>query len=331
MRNIPTFSRMLECWLAMTNHMKPSFKKLPGSKIELEVSLEQKEFLPYYQAAYEAALKNVHLKGFRPGTAPKDLADGAVDKEKVFSEAAQTAIRWSLDEIAKDNEWTLVDSPKITVEDSKDLGLVYKAELTIFPEIKIGNYKKIAKKILGEKKEQSVDLKEIDQTLEWIRNQRKAGDKIPELNDEFAKTLGKFENLEALTKSVSDGILMEKNMKEKDRLRLKILDELIKDSQIDIPEIMVEKTYGGMNKQYGPMLKAGGKNEEQIKTELRERARNNVATNLVIYQIAKTEHLEPTPEEVEKAQGSVESEANYQYIYGVLQNEKVFSFLDSQY
>src|SRR3989344_6620497 len=177
--------------------MKNSFKKLPGSRVELEVSLEQKEFLPYYQSAYEAALKNVHLKGFRPGTAPKDLADGAVDKEKVFSEAAQTAIRWSLDEIAKDNEWTLVDSPKITVEDSKDLGLVYKAELTIFPEIKIGNYKKIAKKILGEKKEQSVDPKEIDQTLEWIRNQRKAGDKIPELNDEFAKTLGKFENLEA--------------------------------------------------------------------------------------------------------------------------------------
>lgn len=310
--------------------MKSSFKKFPGSKIELEVSLDQKEFLPYYQAAYDAALKNVHLKGFRPGTAPKDLADAGVDKEKVFNEAAKNAIRWSLDEVSKDNEWTLVDSPKITVEDSKDLGIVYKAELTLFPEIKLGNYKKIAKKILGEKKEQTVEPKEIEQTLEWIRNQRKEGDKIPELNDEFAKSVGKFENMEALKKSVSEGILMEKNMKEQDRLRLKILDELIKDSQLDLPEIMVEKTYDSLMRQYGPMLKAGGKTEDQIKIELRDRARNNVITNLAIYQIAKIEHLEPTPEEVRAREGSVENDANYQYIYGVLQNQKVFAFLEDQ-
>jgi FKBP-type peptidyl-prolyl cis-trans isomerase (trigger factor) len=316
--------------------MKNSFKKLPGSKIELEVSLDQKEFLPYYQAAYDEAVKNVHLKGFRPGTAPKDLADGAVDKEKVFSEAAKNAIRWSLDEITKDNEWTLVDGPKITVEDSKDLGIVYKAELSLFPEIKLGNYKKIAKKVLGEKKEQAVGPKEIEQTLEWIRNQRKRslpagrqGDKIPELNDDFAKSVGKFENMETLKKSVSEGVLMEKNMKEQDRLRLKILDELIKDSQLDLPEIMIEKTYDSLIRQYGQTLKAGGKTEDQIKTEIRERARNNVVTNLVIYQIAKAEKLEPTPEEVRAREGSVENDANYQYIYGVLQNEKVFQFLEN--
>lgn len=303
--------------------MKSSFKKLPGSKIELEVVLEQKEFLPYYKEVYDRALAGAQIKGFRPGMAPKELADQAVDREKVFSEAAHNAIRWSLDEISKDNEWTFIDTPKIAIEDSKDLGIKYKAELTIFPEIKLGNYKKIAHKVMRERKEPVVDPKEIDQTLEWIRNSRKEGDKVPELNDEFAKSIGKFQNVEELKKNVSEGLLMEKQMKETDRLRLKILDEVVKASEIEIPEIMVHKTYESMKVQLGPILKAGGKSEEDIRHDINERARNNVANNLVIYKIAQAEKLEPTAEEVDES-------GDYQHNYGVIQQNKVFAFLEKQ-
>ena len=311
--------------------MKSSFKKLPGSKIELEVSLIKGEFLPYFQAVNDEALKSAHLKGFRPGTAPKEMAEAAVDKDKVFSEAVKSAVRWSLDEITKDNEWTLIDAPKIEIKDTGDLGLQYKAELTVFPEVKLGNYKKIAKKVWGEKKESAVEQKEIDQVLEFIRNSRKEKDKeAPELNDEFAKSLGKFENLEALKKNVSDGLLMEKSAKEKERLEIKMLSEIIKDSEIDLPEVMVEKTFQRMEKQYAPALKAAGKKPEEISKELREKARENVASNLVVYKIAQAEKLEPTPEEIEKSMGSVENNEKYQYYYGIIQQRKVFNFLESQ-
>lgn len=325
--------------------MRVDFKKLPGSRIELKVSLGKEEFFPYYETAYQKALSDVHLKGFRPGTAPRELAEKAIDKEEVFNEAAKNAVRWSLDEVSKDNNWTLIDAPQIEVGDSKDLGIAYKAVLTIFPEIKLGNYKKIARKVMEERKEVAVDPKEIDQTLEWVRNSRKNGDKVPELNDEFAKSLGKFQNLEELKKSVSDGLRTEKEIKETDRLRLKIIEEIIKASEIDVPEVMVQKTYENMNTQLAPMFKAGGKSaapdggeprsteverEQQIKKNLWERARNNVASNLVIYKIAQIEHLEPTEEEVRANEGSIESDKNYQYIYSMLQNQKVFSFLEKQ-
>lgn len=303
--------------------MRSSFKKLPGSKIELEVMLDQKEFLPYYQAAYDRALSNVHLKGFRPGTAPKELAEKAIDKEEVFNDAARGAIHWSLDEATKDNQWTLIDTPQIEVSDTKDLGISYKATLTIFPEIKLGNYKKIAHRVMGEKKEVHVEPKEVEQTLEWIRNSRKEGDKVSELNDEFAKSLGKFQNVEELKKSVNEGIMMEKQTKEADRLRLKMLDEIVKSSEIDLPEVMVKKTYENMNAQLGPVLKAGGKSEEEVKKTLEERARNNVASNLVIYKIAQIEHLGPTPEEVGE-------KGDYNYNYGVIQQQKVLNFLERQ-
>ncbi len=318
--------------------MKHTFKKLPGSKVEVVVTLEQKEFLPYYQSAYDEALKGVHLKGFRPGTAPKEMADAAIDKDAVFNDAARSVVRWSLDEISKDNEWTIIDAPQIQVEDTKDLGISYKATLTIFPAVKLANYKKIAKKVMAEEKEQKVEQKEIDQTLEWVRNQRKVGDpsagsgqaKVPDLNDEFAKTIGKFENVEALKKSISEGILAEKNVREHDRLRLKMLDEIVKESEIDLPEVMIQKTYDSMIKQYAAMLKASGKKEEDVKKEVWEKAKNNVLNNLVLYKLTQAEKLEPTEEEVKAREGSVESDQQYQYIYGVLQNEKVFKFLEAQ-
>lgn len=309
--------------------MQATFNKLPGSRIDLKVNLTKEEFLPYYETAFQRALSNVHLKGFRPGIVPKELAEKAVDREEVFNEAAKNAIHWSLDEVSKDNNWTLIDAPRIEVENSKDLGIAYKAELTVFPDVKLGNYKKIAHKVMQERKEQTIEQKEIDQTLEWIRNSRKQGDKIPELNDELAKSLGKFQNLEELRKSIGDGIKMEKETKEADRLRLKILEEIIKTSEIDLPEIMIRKTYDNIYKQLSPILKASGKPEEEIKKEAENRARNNIATNLVIYKIAQIERLEPTKEEVHQKEGSVENEKNYDYIYGVLQNQKVFSFLES--
>ena len=77
--------------------MKSSFKKIPGSKIEVEVVLDQSDFKPYWDSAFESAMSKVELKGFRPGTAPKELAEQAVDKDKVFEEAARDAVRFSLD------------------------------------------------------------------------------------------------------------------------------------------------------------------------------------------------------------------------------------------
>jgi len=303
--------------------MKSNFKKLPGSKVELEIRLDQAEFKPYWDAAYERALQGVHLKGFRPGTAPKELADAAIDKDKVFEAATREAIRWSMDDVTKEQEWTIIDTPQIDVEDAK-LGISYKASLTIFPEVKLGNYKKIAKRVFAERKAVTVELKDIDETLEWLRKSRskptsivgsptqKASEPVlPPLDDEFAKSLGKFENVEALKKSVADGVKMEKEYKETDRLRLKALEEIIADSQIDTPEVMVQKTEERLAKQLGPMLKASGKSEAEVLKELRERAKKNVDTNLVLYKIAETEKLEYTPEQ------GVES-------------EKVFQFLEAQ-
>ncbi|MEK7192430.1 MAG: trigger factor [Patescibacteria group bacterium] len=390
--------------------MKSSFKKLPGSKIELEIILDDKEFKSYWQEVYDQAIANVNLKGFRPGAAPKELAEQAINQDKIFEEAAKKATRLSLDQVTEENKWTLIDMPQITLGEAAS-GLKYKCVITIFPEINLGNYKKIAGRVLKEKKEAAVDSSEIEKSLEWLRNSRakltranreaRRGDvveadiesfvdgkpienarlkkdrfalgesrlmpgfdenlenrkegealnfiitapqdywqkdlrgknvefkvkinavfdkQLPELNDDFAKGLGEFASIEELKKSLNDGIMTEKNQKETDRLRLKMLDEIAKDSSMEIPEIMIEKTLDSMAAEFKPT--------EELRNQLRDKARQNVANNLIIYKIAEMEKIQPTEDEVKTFGGSVDDPKKYQYYYGVILNQKVFKLLE---
>ncbi|MDP3999399.1 MAG: trigger factor [bacterium] len=416
--------------------MKHSFKKLPNSQIELEVVLDQKEFVEYYQPIYDQALNSVHLKGFRPGAAPKEMASQAVNQEKVFEEAVNQIVREKLQELTKENDWKLIDQPKIEViEDPKNpAGLKFKATLTVFPEINLGNYKKIAENVLKNQKPVVVSDQEAEDSLKWILNSRakevladrpaqkgdvvemeyiglrdgkvvdqmsnendkfilgegkfipgfeeniaghKEGESVefsvtfpkdyweeslrdqkvdfkvtikgvfarelPELTDEFAKSLGKFENVEDLKKSIRTGLQKEKEAKEKEKSQLKVLEEIRKSSAFDLPRIMVDKTMDNMAAEYQAMAGAT-KNKEEIRQHLQEAAEINVKDNLILYQIAKEERLDPTPEEVKaesdkflarsqlnrkSAEKQIDLQRLYDYIYGIIQNRKVFEYLGS--
>ncbi len=275
--------------------MKSLFDKKSGSIIRLEVELTPEEFKVYWQRVYDSALGKVHLKGFRPGQAPKELAGQAVDPEKVFEQAANDAVRFTLSELTEDNKWTVIDKPAVTIKGDGN-NFKYEVDLTIFPEIVLADYKKIAKKanekFASEKRGIIITPEEVEKSLEFIK---KSG-----------ADLKNFKNEDDLKKSVGEGLKMEKEERERDIQRLKVLTEIVSGSKFDIPQIMIEK------------IKAQGLNDE--------RAKKNVAEHLVIYKIAQLEKLEPTPEEVGER---VDNPKKYDYIYGVIQNRKVFQFLEN--
>jgi len=401
-------------------------KKLLGSQIELEVAMDVKEFQKHWQPLFDSAASKVVIKGFRPGTAPKEMLEQGVNHDQVFEQAVRDAVRISLNEHTESESLTLIDQPKVEVLDAKE-GVTYKATLTVFPDVKLGNYKKIAKKVFAEAKPVALEAGEIDKTVNWLLGSRattvlaareskkgdlveldvdttvggkplegasfkgdrfvvgeshfikgfdeqiekhKAGDEftfsivapkdywqkelqgksidfkvkvhgvydrtLPVLSDELAQTLGPtFKTVADLKKNIEEGLTAEKKEKEGERLRLKVLDEVAKDSKMELPEIMVERTLISMIEDVKRMLpKEPGQSPEAFEKDLREkmrpRAEQNVATNLVMYQIAKEERLEPTKEEVEadaQANG-VDLEKHYDYSYGRVQNQKVFALLE---
>ncbi|MDO8602187.1 MAG: trigger factor [bacterium] len=403
-------------------------KKLPKSQIEVEIAMDVKEFQKYWQPAFDAAAGKVVVKGFRPGAAPKEMTEQGIDHDKVFEQAVRDAVRVSLNEYTSGEDFTLIDQPHVEVLDAKE-GVTYKAILTVFPEVKLGNYQKIAKNVFADVKPIVIVPEEIEKAIGWLRGSRastvlvareskngdlieldvattvegkplegasfkgdrfvvgeshfikgfdekienhKAGDdfsfsivapqdywqkhlqgktldfkvkihgvydrKLPELNDEFAQTLGPtFGTVADLKKNIEEGLILEKKEKDIERVHLKVLEGIAKDSKMELPEIMVERTLVSMIEDVKRMLpKDSDQSPEAFEKELREkmraRAEQNVAVNLVMYQIAKDEKIEPTKEEVEadaKAH-NVDLEKHYDYSYGRVQNKKVFTFLEQQ-
>lgn len=410
--------------------MKHDIKKLDKAKLEVVVTLEDKEFAGYYQTAEDAAASEVTIKGFRKGAAPKEMVAAALDHDAIFHSAINEAVRWSLNEIKIENNWTFIDQPKIEItEGEPGKGITYKATVTTFPEIKLGDVAKIAKKVFADKKPVTITDEEVTKTLEWIRSSRatetrvareaKMGDLVeadidteceekpvkgaslqndrfilgesnfivgfdkqlegkkenevlkfsivapkdywqkelqgkqldftvtlrgifertlPALTDEFASGLGeKFKTVEDLKKSIREGMTMEKQEKELEKLRIKVLEEIAKDSKMDIPDIMVERTLDDMMDQYGQYLKGDAvdaKQEEfkkEMRNKLRERAVANVANNLVMYKVAQEQNLVPTAAEIEAeaAHHNVDAEKQHEQLYAMLQNKKVFEYLES--
>lgn len=306
--------------------MKSSFTKQPGSIIDLKVELTLDEFKKYWEPAFEDALNNVHLKGFRPGQAPREMAKQYVNEEKVFDKAAHDAVRFSLNEVIEDNSWTVIDKPQVTIG-HEDQGFNYKAKLILFPEIEPGDYKKTAHKFNGQLEENlkkiEISDQEVDDTLEWLKKSRNAA----ELNDSFAQSVGpNFKNLADLRQNTKEGIAMEKKLQEKEKNRLKILEELIGQIKVDLPQVMIDKTKAQVEKE----------RPETKQEDVEAAARKRILMQLIIYKIAQVAALNPTKEEVEEELAKLPKNEKldvsrfYDYIYDVLQNKKVFEFLESQ-
>lgn len=175
----------------------------------------------------------------------------------------------------------------------------------------------------------------------------------PEMNDEFAKGLGKFENLEALKNNIKEGLLMEKERQEKESWRAKALQAIVKKSEVELPEIMVqaelhkmEDEFKGnlmqMGLEYEEYLKNIKKTDEDMRKEWLPKAKERSQAGLVLRQIADLERITVTELEVEEelnhiikhypdweaVKAKIDMVALLEYTKGRLKNEKVFEALE---
>ncbi len=132
---------------------------------------------------------------------------------------------------------------------------------------------------------------------------------LPELTDEFAKSLGSFENIIGLRKSISDGIKIEKEQKEKQRIRLAILEKIAGQIKMEIPEILVKKQLDNLVQEFEASLRQRGleinmylssvkKTQEDLRKEWKPQAEKQIKNSLVLREVAKREELTVNDEEL---------------------------------
>lgn len=175
----------------------------------------------------------------------------------------------------------------------------------------------------------------------------------PEINEDFSKSLGKFENLEALRKSIVEGLEHENKHRLEDERRAEYVEEIVKNSKVDLPEILVEEeaekmlnefeyqlTPMGMNiDQYLAQIK---KDKKELKEDWKPEATKRVISAMAIQEIAKMNEIATESKEVEAEinktlqyykdvkdmEKNIDMERLYIYCKNSLENEKVFEYLE---
>ncbi|MDO8548386.1 MAG: hypothetical protein Q7R71_01825, partial [bacterium] len=169
---------------------------------------------------------------------------------------------------------------------------------------------------------------------------------LPALDDEFAKSIGAFESLDALKTQITKGITEEKARAAKDKRRGHIIDALLQKTAVAVPKLFVEseldKIMGQMKEDvsrfgmtFDDYLKRMSKTEDGVRNEFREQAAKRAKLQLTLNKIAQDEKVEPEKEAVDtEMKHALEHfpEANPAllrvHIESVLRNEKVLKLLE---
>jgi trigger factor len=148
---------------------------------------------------------------------------------------------------------------------------------------------------------------EITKTLEDLQKSRATKDAdgkdvLPELNDEFAKSLGAFESMDALREQINKGITEEKVRATADRRRGKLIEALLEKSNLEVPSVFVDselsKILAQMSEDVERMgmtmddyLKRTNKTEDDIKNDFRDQARKRAKLQLLLNKMAEDEKV----------------------------------------
>ena len=134
----------------------------------------------------------------------------------------------------------------------------------------------------------------------------------PAADDAFAASVGTFTSLTELKDSLRKGITEEKGTKEQQRLRLAILDAIIKDSEVPTPKAMVAAELDDMVHRFGHDLASRGaelamylarmnKTEDQLRSEWTSEAERQVRIMLILRAVAQQRGISVDPAELDAA------------------------------
>lgn len=136
-------------------------------------------------------------------------------------------------------------------------------------------------------------------------------EEMPILDDEFAKDVSEFDTLAEL-KADTKKKLQEKAAEEADKkVKSDVMDAVMKNNDIDVPNVMVEDEIDMMIKEFDNNLKMQGMNLESylkfmeggmeaFRADISDEARNRVKNRMVIKKIAEQEDFAVTDAEIDE-------------------------------
>ncbi|MFT8242765.1 trigger factor [Roseomonas sp. BN140053] len=130
----------------------------------------------------------------------------------------------------------------------------------------------------------------------------------PELNDEFAKSLGVEDGIDALRTQLREVIQREYDQASRLRVKRQLLDALADKADFPVPESMVESEFNQIWQRVEADMKAGkldeddqGKDEATLREEYRKIAERRIRLGLLVSEIGRTNGVQVGQDELARA------------------------------
>ena len=133
---------------------------------------------------------------------------------------------------------------------------------------------------------------------------------MPELDDEFAKDVSEFDTLDDYKADIRKNLTTRAAEGSERKYEEEVLKAAAENMSVEIPDAMVETQLNGMLRQFDMNLRYQGMDlkkymsmmgmeEEQLRADFRDNAKENVKTQLLLEAVVKAEAIEATDEMVE--------------------------------
>jgi trigger factor len=131
---------------------------------------------------------------------------------------------------------------------------------------------------------------------------------LPELNDQFAKELGEFANLDEVRKRIREGMEAERKHDAEHQAKDKLVAELVKRNEFEVPEALVDRQIDIRLERGLRALAAQGMKAEEIKkmdfnrlrAGQRDQALQEVKASLLLDRIAEEEKIGVSDAEIDR-------------------------------
>lgn len=134
---------------------------------------------------------------------------------------------------------------------------------------------------------------------------------LPELDDEFAKDVSEFETLADYRKDVEKKVKKQKEESAKNQKEIAVIDKLVENTEVVIPESMIDDEVESMSNQFASNLAYQGLDlktycmymnttEEEFKKNLKPEAEKNVKLKLALDAIEKLEEIKVEAKEIDE-------------------------------
>ena len=122
--------------------MLKSSNKVETNVYEVEISIDAEAFEAAVQKAYLKQRKNITVKGFRKGKAPRAFIEKMYGEGIFYEDALEIIYPDAVSDAVKEADLSIVDAPfDLDVTEIGKNGVEMKFKVTVKPDVKLGKYK----------------------------------------------------------------------------------------------------------------------------------------------------------------------------------------------